>query len=126
MSTYKMLTYNYKRMFHPRLGRFVYKHKGSGLIVDNIFNPMKRIMKKAMSVAIKPILKPITKKAIKSVGNKLGKKAAEKSGHLFMKDLQKVVAKPTQKVVAKPTQKVVEDYNVILNRLISGSGKRRK
>ena len=32
-----MLTYNYKRMFHPRLGRFVYKHKGSGLIVDNIF-----------------------------------------------------------------------------------------
>ena len=130
MSTYKMLTYNYKRMFHPRLGRFVYKHKGSGLIVDNIFNPMKRIMKKAMSVAIKPILKPITKKAIESVGNKLGnklgKKAAEKSGHLFMKDLQKVVAKPTQKVVAKPTQKVVEDYNIILNRLISGSGKRRK
>ena len=43
-----MLTYNYKRMFHPRLGRFVYKHKGSGLIVDNIFNPMKRIMKKAL------------------------------------------------------------------------------
>ena len=82
-----------------------------------------------MSVAIKPILKPVAKKAIKSgiesVGNKLGKKAAEKSGHLLMKDLQKV-AKPTQKVVAKPTQKVVEDYNVILNRLISGSGKRRK
>ena len=126
MSTYKMLTYNYKRMFHPRLGRFVYKHKGSGLIVDNIFNPMKRIMKKAMSTVMKPILKPITKKAIESVGNKLGKKAAEKSGHLFMKDLQKVVAKPTQKVVAKPTQKVVEDYNIILNRLISGSGKRRK
>ena len=79
-----------------------------------------------MSVAIKSILKPITKKAVESVGNKLGKKAAEKSGHLFMKDLQKVVAKPTQKVVAKPTQKVVEDYNIILNRLISGSGKRRK
>ena len=44
-----------------------------------------------------------------------------------MKDLQKKVSKPTQKVVAKPKQKVVEeDYNIILNRLISGSGKRRK
>ena len=120
MSTYKMLTYNYKRMFHPRLGRFVYKHKGSGLIVDNIFNPMKRIMKKALSTVMKPLAKKALKSGIESAGDKLGKKVVEKSGHLFMKDLQK-------KVVAKPKQKVVEeDYNAILNRLISGSGNKKK
>ena len=122
-----MLTYNYKRMFHPRLGRFVYKHKGSGLIVDNIFKPMKRIMKKALSTVMKPLAKKALKSGIESAGDKLGKKVVEKSGHLFMKDLQKKVSKPAQKVVAKPKQKVVEeDYNAILNRLISGSGNKKK
>ena len=121
MSTYKMLTYNYKRMFHPRLGRFVYKHKGSGLIVDNIFNPMKKIVKKALNTVMKPLAKKALKSGIESAGNKLGKKVVEKSGHLFMKDLQKKVSKP------KPKQKVVEeDYNMILNRLISGSGNKKK
>ena len=123
MSTYKMLTYNYKRMFHPRLGRFVYKHKGSGLIVDNIFKPMKRIMKKALSTVIKPLAKKALKSGIESAGDKLGKKVVEKSGHLFMKDLQKKVSKPKQKVAAKPVE---EDYNLILNRLISGSGNKKK
>ena len=126
-----MLTYNYKRIFHPRLGRFVYKHKGSGLIVDNIFKPMKWIMKKALSTVMKPLAKKALKSGIESagnkLGNKLGKKVVEKSGHLFIKDLQKKVSKPTQKVVAKPKQKVVEeDYNAILNRLISGSGNKKK
>ena len=106
-------------MFHPRLGRFVYKHKGSGLIVDNIFNPMKRIMKKALSTVMKPLAKKALKSGIESAGDKLGKKVVEKSGHLFMKDLQKKVAKPKQKVVE-------EDYNAILNRLISGSGNKKK
>ena len=123
MSTYKMLSYDYKRMFHPRLGRFVYKHKGSGLIVDNIFNPMKRIMKKALNTVMKPLAKKALKSGIESAGDKLGKKVVEKSGHLFMKDLQKKVSKPKQKVVAKPVE---EDYNEILNRLISGSGNNKK
>ena len=118
-----MLTYNYKRIFHPSLGRFVYKHKGSGLIVDNIFKPMKRIM----STVLKPLAKKALKSGIESAGNKLGKKVvekvSEKSGHLFMKDLQslgKQVPKATNK------QKEEEDYNVILNRLISGSGIKNK
>ena len=123
-----MLTYNYKRIFHPRLGRFVYKHKGSGLTVDNIFKPMKRIM----STVLKPLAKKALKSGIESAGDKLGKKAvefadkkvAEKSGHLLMKDLQSL-GKQFPKA-AKPKQKEGEDYNVILNRLISGSGIKKK
>ena len=114
-----MLTYNYKRIFNPSLGRFVYKHKGSGLIVDNIFKPMKKIM----STVLKPLAKKALKSGIESAGDKIGKKVvekvAEKSGHLFIKDLQslgKQVPKATNK------QKEEEDYNIILNRLISGSG----
>ena len=113
-----MLTYNYKRIFHPSLGKFVYKHKGSGLIVDNIFKPMKKIV----DAVVKPIAKKALKSGIESAGDKLGKKAvekvAEKAGHLFMKDLQS-----SGKQIPKATNKQKEeDYNIILNRLISGSG----
>ena len=118
-----MPTYNYKRIFYPSLGKFVYKHKGSGLIVDNIFKPMKMIVDKVL----KPVAKKALKSGIESAGDKLGKKVvekvAEKSGHLFMKDLQslgKQVPKATNK------QKEEEDYNVILNRLISGRGYKTK
>ena len=117
-----MPTYNYKRIFYPSLGRFVYKHKGSGLIVDNIFKPMKMIVDKVL----KPVAKKALKSGIESAGDKLGKKVvekvAEKSGHLFMKDLQSL-----GKQVPKATNKQKEeDYNVILNRLISGSGIKNK
>jgi len=125
-----MMTYNYKRIFHPSLGKFVYKHKGSGLIVDNIFKPMKKIV----SAVVKPIAKKALKSGIETAGDKLGKKVvekvAEKSGHLFMKDLQSLGKQvPKAKAKAKATSKQKEeeeDYNVILNRLISGSGIKKK
>ena len=117
-----MLTYNYKRIFHPSLGKFVYKHKGSGLIVDNIFKPMKMIVDKVL----KPIAKKALKSGIESAGDKIGKKVvekvAEKSGHLFMKDLQSS-GKQVPKALNKQKE---EDYNIILNRLISGSGTKKR
>ena len=135
-----MLTYNYKRIFHPGLGRFVYKHKGSGLIVDNIFKPIKMIMNKVL----KPIAKKALKSGIESAGDKLGKKVvekvAEKSGHLFIKDLQslgKKIPKAAKKqkedydailngLVSKKKIPKEEDYNVILNRMISGEGYKKQ
>ena len=70
------------------------------------------------------VLKPFAKKALESgishAGDKLGKKAAEKSGELIMRKLHgstKQSVKPT-----KPTKPKQEDYNTILNRLISGTG----
>jgi len=74
------------------------------------------------------VLKPVAKKALKSgiesAGDKLGKKVvekvAEKSGHLFIKDLQSL-GKQVPKATNKQKEEE-EDYNVILNRLISGKG----
>jgi len=124
------MTYNYKRIFHPGLGKFVYKHKGSGLIVDNIFKPVKKIV----DVVLKPIAKKALKSGIESAGDKIGKKVVEKvvekvvgkvdgkSGHLFMKDFQS----SRKKVPKAPNKQKEEDYNIILNRLISGSGIKKK
>ena len=117
-----MMTYNYKRIFHPGLGKFVYKHKGSGLIVDNIFKPVKKIV----DVVLKPIAKKALKSGIESVGDKIGKKVvekvAEKSGHLFMKDFHSL----GKKLPKASNKQKEEDYNIILNRLISGSGIKKK
>ena len=117
-----MMTYNYKRIFHPGFRKFVYKHKGSGLIVDNIFKPVKKIV----DVVLKPIAKKALKSGIESAGDKIGKKVvekvAEKSGHLFMKDLHSL-GKQVPKASNKQKE---EDYNIILNRLISGSGIKNK
>jgi len=51
-----MKPYEFKRFYHPKMGKFVYNHKGNGLIVDNIFKPIGRM---ASTVA-----KPFMKKAI--------------------------------------------------------------
>ena len=108
----------YRRIYHPSFGKFVYKHKGSGLIVDNIFKPMRMILDKVL----KPVAKKALKSGIESAGDKLGKKAVEKivekSGHLLTKDIQKI--HPQKK------GKKQEDYNMILNRLISGEGYKTK
>ena len=119
-----MSSYEFKRIYHPRLGRYVYEHKGSGLIVDNIFKPLKSLA----SSAFKKVAKPFAKKALESgvshAGDRLGKKAAEKSGNFIMKQLQGMI-RPTSTPKTKEKQEPEEDYNVILNRLISGSGLRK-
>ena len=129
-----MIVNDYKRIYHPSLGKFVYKHIGSGLIVDNIFKPVKMIMNKVL----KPIAKKALKSGIESAGDKIGKKVVqkvvEKSGNLFIKDLQKKNSKSTKKQKGKDVDEILEglvsgkqipkqeDYNVLLNRMISGEG----
>ena len=44
-----MKPYKFKFIYHPQLGKFVYKHKGNGLIVDSIFNPLRKIATKGFS-----------------------------------------------------------------------------
>ena len=118
-----MTSYEYKRIYHPKLGRYVYEHKGSGIIVDNIFKPIKSLF----TSTLKKVAKPMAKKAIESgvshAGDKLGKKAAEKSGDFIMKKLHGST-KPSLTKTMKPTKpkQVEEDYNIILNRLNSGNG----
>ena len=110
----------YKRIYHPSFGKFVYKHKGSGLIVDNIFKPIKMIVDKVL----KPVAKKALKSGIESAGDKLGKKVVEKSGHLLIKNFRKKGKNQSPKTSSKSKKqtKKEEDYNVVLNRLISGEG----
>ena len=110
-----MTSHEYKRIYHPKLGRFVYEHKGSGIIIDNIFKPLKSLA----SSAFKKVANPMAKKALESGISQLGKRAVEKSGDFIMKKLHGST-KPS--ITMKPPKTKQEDYNTILNRLISGNG----
>ena len=116
-----MSSHEYKRIYHPRLGRFVYEHKGNGLIVDNIFKPLKSLASSAFKKVAKPMAKKALESGISHAGDKLAKKAVEKSGDFIMKKLHGST-KPLSNKTVKNTKPKQEDYNTILNRLISGNG----
>ena len=80
-----MKPYEFKRFYHPRLGRFVFKHKGSGIIIDNIFKPLKNIASSVFKKLAKPMAKRELESGVSHTGDKTGKKFAEKSGDLIMK-----------------------------------------
>ena len=123
-----MSSYEYKRIYHPKLGRFVYEHKGSGIIVDNIFKPIKSVLNATFKKVAKPLAKKALQSGISHAGDRLGKKVAEKSGELIMRKLHGSTKQSMNKTMkpTKPTKpKQEEDYNTILNRLISGTGLRR-
>ena len=135
-----MKSYEFSRYYNPRIGRFVYRHKGTGLIVDNIFAPVRKVASAVFSKFAKPLAKKALQSGISHAGDKLGKKAAEKSGDLIMKKLGNLgkAKQPTpegRRDAKRPTrsapppkaqpQSSGESSAEILNRLISGQGAKR-
>ena len=133
-----MKSYEFSRYYNPRSGRFVFRHKGTGVIVDNIFKPMRKVASAVFSKFAKPIAKKALQSGISHAGDKLGKKAAEKSGDLIMKKLGNMRRGTRKKPPIKnqparraslaspqPTPSSGESSDEILNRLISGQGVKR-
>ena len=119
-----MKPHEFKRFYHPKLGKFVYKHKGSGFIVDNIFKPMKSVVSSVFKKFVKPVAKKALESGVSHAGERLGKEISEKSGDLRMKRLANMRKGDTRQ---KAIEQQRESTDMILNRLTSGSGiKRRK
>ena len=124
-----MKPYELTRFYHPKLGKFVYKHKGTGLIVDNIFEPMKSVVSSVFKKIAKPVAKKALESGIKHTGERLGKKMSEKSSNLIIRSLSNIRRGNTrQKSVTPitPVQQQQESTDMILNRLISGNGIKRR
>ena len=101
-----MKPFEFMRVYHPKLGIFVDKHVGSGIIVDNIFKPMKSVA----SSVVKKFAKQSGKKALKSGVSHLGKKTSEKSGDLIMEKLRNMRigdARQRAKIVPHSKKKVL-------------------
>ena len=124
-----MKPYEFKRFYHPKLGKFVFQHKGSGLILDNIFKPLKSVASSVFKKFAKPLAKKALESGVSHAGDKLGKAAAEKSGDLIMKrlaNLRKGATTQRAIVPSLPIKQQEESADMILNRLISGSGMKRR
>ena len=119
----------FKRIYHPKLGRYVYAHRGNGLIVDNVLKPIQRKPKEFGKAVVKPFLKKKAKETISKAGEKLGQKAIEKwtqksenAGDLIRQRLDRQQRNGKQRNGKKrQRQSQTEDANAFLNNLIAMS-----
>ena len=119
----------FKRIYHPKLGRYVYAHRGNGLIVDNLLKPIQRKAEEFGSKVVRPFLKKKAKETISKAGEKLGQKAIEKwtqksenAGDLIRQRLdgrQRTGRQTNGKKRQRQSQ--TEDANAFLNNLIAMS-----
>ena len=121
---YMMNSKEFKRIYHPKLGRYVYAHRGNGLIVDNLLKPLGRKAKEFGSKVVRPFLKKKAKDTISKAGEKLGQKAIEKwtqksenAGDLIRQRLDRKQRNGKK----RQRQSQTEDVNAFLNNLISMS-----
>ena len=71
----------------------------------------------------KPVAKKVLESGVSHAGERLGKKISEKSGDLIMKRLANIRKGDTRQ---KAIEQQGESTDMILNRLISGSGIKRR
>ena len=130
---YIMNSKEFKRIYHPKLGRYVYAHRGNGLVVDNLLKPIQRKAKEFGSKVVRPLLKKKAKETISEAGEKLGQKAIEKwtqksenAGDLIGQRLdqrqrngRQTNGKKSQRQSQRQSQ--TEDANAFLNNLIAMS-----
>jgi len=65
-----MLSREFKKMYHPRMGRYVYKHRGNGLIVDTLMKPLKSAAKSVLGNVVKPFAKKAIKAGVSHAGER--------------------------------------------------------
>ena len=86
-----MKSREFKKICHPKLGGFVYEHRGNGLIVDNIMKPLKAGLSTAANKAARAVVSKFCKKAkAKSAKAKIRDSTRqEKSGDLIRQRLSR-------------------------------------
>ena len=127
-----MKSREFKKIYHPRTGRYVYKHRGNGIIVDNLMKPLKRVASALTGQVLKPFAKKAIQAGVSQAGERVGKKAADKvierSGELIRKRLQgkKSSKSSTKSSKASKARKArtplgQDEVNTLINNLIARS-----
>ena len=86
-----MKSREFKKIYHPKLGGFVYEHRGNGLIVDNIMKPLKAGLSTAANKAARAVVSKFSKGAsakAKAKAKSVKAKMQEKSGDLIRQRLK--------------------------------------
>ena len=122
-----MKSREFKKIYHPKLGGFVYEHRGNGLIVDNIMKPLKAGLSTAANKAERAVVSKFSK------GAKAKAKAAkakisdsirnEKSGDLIRQRLSRSRGRQsTSRGRSRGNAKMSQnEVNTLINNLIARS-----
>ena len=121
-----MKSREFKTIYHPRTGRYVYKHRGNGIIIDNLMKPLKKVASALTGQVLKPFAKKAIQAGVSQAGEKVGKKAAdkviEKSGELIRKRLKSRNNKKATKTASTTRKARTQDeVNTLINKLIARS-----
>ena len=129
-----MKSREFKKFYHPRTGRYVYKHRGNGIIVDNLMKPLKKVASALTGQVLKPFAKKAIQAGVSHAGEKVGKKAADKvierSGELIRKRLKTKKATQSKAAKSKATKTASkkartplrqDEVNALINNLIACS-----
>ena len=126
-----MKSREFKKIYHPSLGRYVYEHRGNGLIVDNIMKPLKGAISAAASKAGRAVARAIGKKASKTAKAAAAKVTAkaEKSGDLIRRRLSQAAIPKTPKTTktlrgrsrGREAKMSKNEVNTLINNLIARS-----
>ena len=126
-----MKSREFKKIYHPKLGGYVYEHRGNGLIVDNIMKPLKAGLSTAANKAARAVVKKFTKGAKAKAKSAKAKatKAQEKSGDLIRQRLSGSQGRQSQrsrgsvgrKDPASNAKMTRNEVNTLINNLIARS-----
>ena len=118
----------FKKIYQPKLGRYVYEHRGNGLIVDNLFKPLGRKAKEIGKKVVQSFLNAKAKEGLSKAGEKLGKRAvqmtSERAGDLIRKRLNGTSngsskGRQGRKANVKGRSQEAQDVNTLINNLIA-------
>ena len=122
-----MKSREFKKIYHPKLGGYVYEHRGNGLIVDNIMKPLKAGLSTAANKAARAVVKKFTKGA-KEGAKAVKTKAEEKSGNLIRQRLSgsrgkqgKSRQSTSRRSKASNAKMTRNEVNTLINNLIARS-----
>ena len=111
-----MKSREFKKIYHPKLGGFVYEHRGNGLIVDSIMKPLKAGLSTAANKAARAVVSKFSKGAKAT-------KAKETSGDLVRQRLSRSRGRQsTSRGRSRGNAKMSQnEVNTLINNLIARS-----
>ena len=115
-----MKSREFKKIYHPKLGGYVYEHRGNGLIVDNIMKPLKAGLSTAANKAARAVVRKFTKGA-KAKAKSVKAKAQEKSGDLIRQRLSGSRGRQSRGRSRENAKMTRNEVNTLINNLIARS-----
>ena len=122
-----MKSREFKKIYHPKLGGYVYEHRGNGLIVDNIMKPLKAGLSTAANKAARAVVSKFTKgakakaKAKAKSATAKATKAQEKSGDLIRQRLSGSRGRQSRGRSRGNAKMTRNEVNTLINNLIARS-----